>query len=71
MTKRTKRVTFTERHEPGKATTYTVGVIDPQKHGIQMIQSFYRKDSKKNAEAYAGWLKRLLALESEAAARLK
>ena len=64
---KTKRVTFTERNEPGKATTYTVGVIDPQKHGIQMIQSFYRKDSKRKAEAYADWLKKLLALESEAA----
>jgi hypothetical protein len=67
----TKRVTFTERHTPGKATTYTVGVIESGKHGVQMLQSFYRKDSKRRAEAYAEWLKKLLALEVEAAARVR
>jgi hypothetical protein len=64
-----KRVTFTERHAPGKATTYTVGVIDSRKHCVLMLQTFYRKDSKKRAEAYADWLNRLLALEQEAASR--
>lgn len=62
----TKYVRTTEKHEPGKATIYRVGVYERGKPQLSMQQVFYGLKNKRRAECYATWLRHLLSLETAA-----
>lgn len=64
----TKYVRTTEKHEPGKATIYRVGVYERGKPQMSMQQTFYGRKNKGRAEDYAAWLRHLLDLEASAKA---
>lgn len=63
----TKYVSMTERHAPGKATVYRVGVREFGRPVLSMQQEFYGLKNKRRAEDYAAWLRHLLTLEAAAA----
>ena len=62
----TKYVRTTEKHTPGKATIYRVGVFERGRPGLSMQQEFYGLKNKRLAEDYAAWLLHLLNLETAA-----